>query len=255
MHVALIGINAGRHFARKYHAVVPCDTVSRRVAMKAADVMTRDVISVSPEAELGDAIELMLAHRVSGLPVVTPDGTLYGMLTEGDLLRRKELGTQPRSRRWIAFLLDPARLATDYARARGRKVRDVMTQLVVTVDQDDPLEDVIEKMQTYHVKRLPVLGDGRIAGIISRADVVRALSPRIAGRPVPGKSDRAIHRMLGSALQELPWQQHLPRFEVKDGVVELYWFGDSFDWERKAARVAAEGQPGVVDVREHVLGH
>src|SRR5215468_8756904 len=143
--------------------------------MNAGEVMTQSTVTVDPNASIMHAIQMMLKRRISGLPVVDNTGALVGIVTEGDLLRRAELGTQKRRPRWIEFLIGPGRLASEYVSACGRKVHEVMTTPVHTVTEDTPLVDVVRIMESRQVKRLPVMRDNRIVGILSRANLLRAL--------------------------------------------------------------------------------
>ncbi len=132
--------------------------------MLVRDVMTPNVISVTAGESVLEAVRLMLHNRISGLPVVDASGKLVGMVTEGDFLRRSELGTERRRPKWIEFLIGPGRLARDYVHASGRKVEEVMTTDPVTVVEDDPLDAVVELMERRHIKRVPVIAerpDGR----------------------------------------------------------------------------------------------
>ena len=174
------------------------------------------------------------------------------MVTEGDFLRRAEIGTEKQHRRWVRFLLDPAVLAQDYANAHTKYVADVMTRDVATVQEDTPIEEVVKTMQDYHVKRVPVERNGMLIGIITRMDIIRALSAKVSGPKTISTSDKAISRILGHVLHDLSWR-HQPRFDVRDGIVDLIWIGETFDWERKAARIAAQDVPGVREVHEHFL--
>src|SRR3974390_290875 len=144
-------------------------------AMQVRDVMTANVISVPAQATILDAARTMLRNRVSGLPVVDAEGQLVGMVTEGDFLRRSEIGTERRRPKWLEFVLGPGRMAEDYVRAAGRKVNDVMTRDPVTVSEDDSLGTVVELMERRGVKRFPVLRDGKMVGIVSRANLMGAL--------------------------------------------------------------------------------
>ena len=144
--------------------------------MKAKDVMTADVVTVAQDASVHEAIRLMLQRKISGLPVVDKSGTLVGMVTEGDFLRRSELGTERHAPRWIEFLVGPGKLAENYVHAAGRKVRDVMTDKVQAVDEDAPLNEVVETMERRHIKRVPVLRGGKLAGIVTRANLLHALA-------------------------------------------------------------------------------
>ena len=144
--------------------------------MQVRDVMTRNVISINSDETVLKAAELMLQNRISGLPVVDATGSLVGVVTEGDFLRRGEIGTQRRRPKWLEFLVGPGRLASDYVHASGRKVEDVMSTEPLTVGEDDSLETVVELMERRRVKRLPVLRDGKMVGIVSRANLMYALA-------------------------------------------------------------------------------
>lgn len=225
----------------------------QKVSLKVADVMTKQVLTVLHDASLTDAVRIMLRHRISAVPVVTQEGKLCGLLSEGDLLRREEIGTETRRPRWMTFLLDPDELANDFVRTHGRKVSDVMTQDVVWISDAAPLTDAIEAMEKCHIKRLPVLCDERLVGILTRADVLNALLAGMTDRSLKTESDRAIRRMVGDALHRLSWPNGRPQFQVHEGIVDLYWVGRQSDWERNAARVSAETVEGVREVREHLL--
>src|SRR3954470_4087623 len=143
--------------------------------VKVSDIMTHPVITVTPETTVGAAAELMLEHRVSGLPVVNTAGAIVGIVTEGDLLRRAETGTERRRARWLEFLIAPGRLASEYAHAHGRRIDEVMTDTVLTVGPADAVADLIDLLERRRIKRVPVIDRGRLVGIISRANLVRAL--------------------------------------------------------------------------------
>ena len=160
--------------------------------MQVRDAMSANVISVAAQATILEAARTMLRNRVSGLPVVDAEGQLVGMLTEGDFLRRSEIGTERRRPRWLEFVLGPGRMAEDYVRAAGRKVEDVMTRDPVTVREDDDLETVVELMERRRVKRFPVLRDGKIVGIVSRANLMRALVSLAPTEEAPAGGDPAI---------------------------------------------------------------
>src|SRR5580704_8408939 len=142
---------------------------AREASVKVSDIMTREVITVTAETTLEAAVRLMVERRVSGLPVV--DG-----VTEGDLLRRVETGTEKHHSRWAELLVSPGRLAAEYVRAHARKIGEIMTEKVVAVAPDTPLVDVVSLMETNNIKRLPVVDDGRLVGIVSRANLVAALA-------------------------------------------------------------------------------
>lgn len=224
-----------------------------KLSLKVADVMAKQVVTVRSDAALTDAIRLLLHHRIGAVPVVTPEGALCGLLSEGDLLRRSETGTENKRPRWMNFLLDSETVAYDFVRAHGRKVSDVMSHDVVWVSAEAPLTDAIEAMEKCHIKQLPVLQDQRLVGLLTRGDIMAALLAGMTDQPLKTESDRAIRRMLGDALHRLSWPNGRPQFQVHDGVVDLYWLGRQTDWERNAARIAAETVAGVREVREHRL--
>src|SRR6516165_2504909 len=151
--------------------------------MIASDVMTRTVLSVRPDATIAEAIRLMLDNRISGLPVIDEAGRLVGMLTEGDLLRRGETGTERHRPRWLEILMGPGRLAGDYVRTHGRRIGEVMTRDPVSVTPDTPLKEVVELMERRRIKRVPVLDGDVPVGILSRADLLRALLGALEEKP------------------------------------------------------------------------
>src|SRR5262249_38902628 len=168
--------------------------IGRRFAMDAGDIMTKPVISVTMQTTIVEAALLMLHHRISGLPVVDEDGAVIGMLTEGDLLRRNETGTQRRHAHWLEWLISPARLARDFTKANARKVAEVMTTDVVSAAPQDALEDIVRLMERYRIKRVPVIEDHKLVGIVSRANLVRALV-RAMTKPIePGTIPDTKHR-------------------------------------------------------------
>src|SRR5262252_5013914 len=136
--------------------------------MKAHDVMTWGAITVGPDESVTHAVQLMLQNKISGLPVVDDNEQLVGMVTEGDFLRRGELGTQRQRPRWLEFLLGPGRLASEYVQARGQKVGQVMTPEPKTITPETPLGEIVRLMEHHRVKRLPVVQDGKLVGIVSR---------------------------------------------------------------------------------------
>ena len=225
--------------------------------MNAADIMTQPVISVTAETTIAEAARLMLQHRISGLPVVDRSGSVVGIVTEGDLLRRSELGTERRRTRWIELLIGPGRLAAEYVDAHGRKVGDVMSEDVMSVTPQASLPEIVELMEKRRIKRLPIIEDGRLVGIVSRANLLRALVQTLVRQAATdGKvasSDAEIRdRILGEISKE-PWG---PRSSVdvtvKNGVAELH--GSITDErERTAVQVVAENVPGVKAVHNNIV--
>ena len=220
--------------------------------MKVSDVMTQRVISVLPSDEIADAIRLMLDNRVSGLPVIDGQGQLVGMLTEGDLLRRAETGTMHHRARWVEFLLSPGKLAEEYAQAHGRHVDEVMTCDVITTTESAPLATIVELMERNRIKRLPVIRNGRVVGIVSRANLLHALAGLRETPPRNSSSDAVIRQTILDKIKDEPWG---PRYSVnvtvRDGRVDL-WGALFEERERQALRVLAESVSGVREVHDHM---
>jgi CBS domain-containing protein len=219
--------------------------------MKAQDVMTQPVISVLQSASVLEAISLMLRHRISGLPVVDATGRLVGMLTEGDFLRRGEIGTQRRRPRWIEFFI-PGRLADEYVRASGRKVAELMSVDVHSVDEQASLEEVVRVLERNRIKRVPVMRGDRLVGIITRANLMRALVGVAVRAPKASHDDAEIRRALLAELEKQSWAPVSDvHVDVSDGVVTLSGVVTD-DRLRQAFCVAAENVPGVKRVEDQV---
>ncbi len=219
--------------------------------MNAADIMTREVMTIRPDASILEAARLMMQHRISGLPVVDSSRNLVGVITEGDFLRRRETGTQRRRPRWLEFIVGPGKMATEYTYESGRKVSEVMTGEVHTVVEDAPLDQIVTVMERNRIKRLPVLRGRELVGIITRANLMRAVV-RLAHESHPASaSDADIRKRLVDELNKLPWTPSIS-VAVKDGVVKLS--GVLLDERQRAAlRVVAENVPGVKDVVDDLV--
>ena len=221
--------------------------------MKAVDVMTRGVLSVRPDDSIGDAVRLMLDHKVSGLPVVDPAGRLVGILTEGDLLRRAETDTQRHRPRWIEFLIGPGRLANEYVHASGRKVHEVMTRDIHTVTPETPLSEVVDLMVKHRIKRVPVMDGGAVVGIVARANLLPAMATLAHDAQPSNGADREIREALLAELKRQPWAPITQLdFEVRNGVVQLRG-AITDERQREAVQVAAENIPGVREVVDHLV--
>jgi CBS domain-containing protein len=221
--------------------------------MKASDVMTRSVIPIGHTASLSKAIHLMLDNRVSGLPVLDDEGKVVGILTEGDLLRRGETATDRQRPRWLEILMGPRRIAEEYVKSHGRKVEDVMTRDVVSVTEDTALDEIVQSMEQHRIKRVLVLKDNLLAGIVSRADLLSALA-RVLDEHADGThSDKEIQERIDADLEKGAW---VPRdgvsITVSNGVVSLNGVILE-EKEREALRVVAENTPGVKAVEDHLV--
>lgn len=220
--------------------------------MSVAGIMTRPVITVTTGTSVKEAARLMVGHRISGLPVINPEGSLVGIVSEGDFLRRVECGTERHRPRWLEFLIGPGRMAEEYVHAHGRRVEELMTREVVTIDEATPLADAVALMEEHRVKRLPVMRGDRIVGILSRSDLMRVLVAPAAEAADDAETDARIRDGLSAALAAQSWA---PRSSlvatVRDGVVDLR--GVVFDdRQRRALTVMAENIPGVRRVCDHL---
>jgi CBS domain-containing protein len=221
--------------------------------MNASDVMSRDIISVGRDTTIAAAIRLMLDNQISGLPVIDPAGKLVGILTEGDLLRRAETGTERHRPRWLEILMGPGRLASEYVRTHGRRVDEIMTRQPVSVTPDTPLDQIVALMERRRIKRVPVLDGELPVGIVSRADLLRALARTFEEQPVAAAGDEEIRERILAEFAKVSW---VPRdglsITVADGIVGLD--GVILDEkEREALRVAAENVPGVGAVEDRLV--
>jgi CBS domain-containing protein len=220
--------------------------------MNAGEVMSRNPIAVTAEAGLAEALRLMFDHRISGLPVVDGKAGLVGILTEGDLLRRSEIGTAGQRSRWLDLLTMTGRLASDYVRTHTRRVSEIMTSDVVSVAEDTPLTEVVHLMERHRIKRVPVLRDGALVGIVSRADLLHALQRLLVAEPKAAASDETIRRHVLAELARAPWAPHGLTVDVANGVVTLN--GVILDEQKRSAlRVAAENVPGVKAVADRIV--
>jgi CBS domain-containing protein len=219
--------------------------------MKASAVMTRNIVSVQPDATVLQAARLMLQHHISGLPVVDAGGKLVGILSEGDFLRRRETATERRRSRWLEFLMGPGKLASEYTRSHGSKVSDVMTEDVATVDEDANLEAIVELMEKRRIKRVPVVKNGKLTGIVTRSNLLHAMVSIARVAPPAPQSDERILEQLLAELKKREWVP-MTNVVVRDGVVEL-WGAILDERQREAMKVAAENIPGVKAVKDHLV--
>ena len=219
--------------------------------MLAQEIMTRNVLTVSPDTPVIEAAKAMLRHHVGGLPVVDAGGKLVGMVSDGDFVRRAEIGTERRRGPWLGRLLGRDRIATDFVRAHGRKIGDIMTPDPMTVAADTPLEQVVQTMETNNVKRLPVLDGDRLVGMITYSDFVQTIASLTRDVPGPSVDDDRLRDQIVAAIDKAAL--HPCRFTVvvRGGVAHLNGAVKD-DKMRQAARVAAECVAGVKEVHDHL---
>lgn len=216
--------------------------------MQAVDVMTKEVATVRPDSTIVEAIAKMVEGRVSGLPVVDAEGKLVGVLTEGDLLRRVEIGTEAHRSAFRRFMRGPEREAADYVRTRAALVEDVMTIDPATIDPTTSLDEIVATMERRKVRRLPVVAGGKLQGVVSRADLVRALGRAIGSQPATPHADAEIRANILAELGKQDWfAMCTVDVTVEQGRVRLEGFVRS-PTVRTALRVVAAQVPGVIAV-------
>jgi len=221
--------------------------------MKAMDVMVRDVITVRPDDEVAVAIKLLAEHDVSALPVVDDGGKVVGVISEADLMRREEIGTERHRSWWLEAVTPGATLAGEFAKAHGRKVREIMSDTVVSATEGTPLGEIAGLLEKHRIKRVPILRDGKLAGIVSRSNLIQALATSDVAAGSDGPSDRSIRGELLDRLGGQTWTDFGSRnVIVLDGVVHLWGLVGS-PQEHKALLALAEQVAGVKSVSDETF--
>lgn len=219
--------------------------------MKAAEIMVKDVVTTGPEASVQELATLMLERRISGLPVVDGGGRLLGIVSEGDLIRRPEIDTDRVKLGWLRLLLSDEARARDFVKSHGRKAREVMTQPAISVATDAPLAEVVRLMARHRIKRLPVVDKGRLVGLVTRTDLLRAVAARQAVAPADVK-DEELRARIDVMLREEDWAASAVVYvQVEKGVAQLWGTVESQE-QREALILAVRGVPGVKDVQPHL---
>jgi len=233
--------------------------------MRAIDVMTTVVITVDPDTSVQAVAKLLSERGISGVPVVDAADRLVGIVSEGDLLHRVETGTERVAGRrrswWLDTIASDQELARDYIKSHGRTAKDVMTREVISVTETTDLADVAMLLDTKRIKRVPVLRDGKLVGIVSRANLVRALAAsKTDPAAEPATDDRTIRAMLLAELMGQEWFKTQDWFKiwaadviVRDRVVHFWLAANQSEEERRALRVAAQNVAGVRRVEEHII--
>lgn len=219
--------------------------------MRADQIMTRQVVTITPEASIIDAATAMIDNHVSGLPVVDDDGKLVGIISEGDFIRRAELGTQRKRGRWLRMLLGPGTCAADFVHEHGRKVGEVMTHHPFTIDETTPVEIIVKTMEKHHVKRLPVMRGDLLVGIVTRKNLLRAVADLARQAPAPSDADDKIRDKIISEIERNDWRPFGLSVLVRDGVVHINGVITE-ERSRQASIVVAENVCGVREVHDHL---
>src|SRR3954453_15117277 len=227
------------------------NTEAAEAQMRAHQIMTRSVITVTPETTIVDAAKTMLQRHISGLPVVDTAGKLVGIVSEGDFIHRGEIGTKREHGRFLTFILGPGRAAADYVHEHGRKVAEIMTPEPLTIHEDTPLEEIVQLMERRKVKRLPVTRGDKVIGIISRANLLQAVASLAREVPDPTADDDHIRNRIINVLEKNDWCPFGLSVIVRNGVVHLSGVITE-ERSRQAAMVAAESVTGVRKVHDHL---
>lgn len=223
--------------------------------MKAADIMVTDVITLNVDDTVQTAAQVLLDRRISGAPVLDAQGRLVGMVSEGDLIRRAEIGTEKRRSWWLELLTGAEDSARNFVRAHAVKLADVMTRDVIGASEDSSLNEIATMLEKHGIKRVPIMRDGKVVGIVSRANLLQALASAIAVADATtdvARGDQALRGRVVDQIRQLPWgMPWLVTVTVQNGVVEL-WGPVQSEGQRQALRVAAEATPGVRAVKENL---
>jgi CBS-domain-containing membrane protein len=223
--------------------------------MKARDIMAVNVITVGPEASVRQVADILFKNRISALPVVDERGALIGIVSEGDLARRAELETDDRRSWWLGIFARKSeeKLAIEYVKSHGRRVRDVMTRRVITAGPATSLRDIAALLEKNRIKRVPIVASGKVVGIVSRANLVQALASLREETRQSTMSDATIRKKVMAQFKSAQWSRHaLLNATVQGGTVKLWGIVDS-EAEKAAARVAAEQVAGVRAIENNVV--
>jgi CBS domain-containing protein len=223
--------------------------------MQAQDVMTTNVITVDPQASVREVATFMLVKGISALPVVDREGNLVGIVSEGDLMRRVDPGNERRRSWWLEIFAGRSNeaLAKDYVKAHACKVEDLMTRDVITAPPAVTLRHLAELLERNRIKRVPIVQDGKIVGIVSRANLIQALATNGSqSKQEVGRTDTIIRREVLDHFRSHDWSKYLHlNATVHDGTVAL-WGNVGSESEKQAARVTAELVPGVRVVENNI---
>jgi CBS domain-containing protein len=223
--------------------------------MNASDVMATNVITVGPDASVQEVANILLANRISGLPVVDEHGELVGIISEGDLIRRAELGTERHRSWWLQLFADEPRevLATEYVKSHACRVGDIMTREVIAATPSTPLSDIATTLEKNRIRRVPIVERGKVVGVVSRANLVQALATLRQAIEPATMTDSVVREKVMAQLRSEPWTTFSTlNATVQSGTVEL-WGVVGSEAEKEAARVAAEGVAGVRAVENNIM--
>ena len=220
--------------------------------MIAKEIMTTDVLTASPDQTIHDVAGKLLQRSVSALPVVDEQGRLIGIISEGDLLRRVETGTDRKRSWWLDMMVSTEEKSRDFLKSHAVHVRDVMTRDVIAVGEETPAYEIAGILEENRIKRVPVLDGDRLVGIVSRADLIRGLAVRRIPLSSSAQDDHGLREAVLRAIGEVDGaaDAHV-NVLVKDGAVHLWGLAQS-PGHKAALRAAVEGVPRVAAVVDHL---
>ncbi len=224
--------------------------------MNAIDVMTRDVVTARPDDKVDDVIKLLAEYDISALPVVDDDAAVVGVISEANLIRRVEIGTDKQRPWWLEAVTPASTLAEEFAKAHGQRVSEITSTNVVSASEDTPLEEIATLLERHRIKRVPILRDGKLVGIVSQSNLIQALASSLrahAGDKISSGSDREIRFELLDRLGKQAWTDFGSRnVIVSDGVVHLWGLVGTHE-EHEALLALAEEVPGVIGVVDETI--
>lgn len=223
--------------------------------MKAMDVMVRDVVTVKPDDDVAKVVRLLAEHDVSALPVVDDDDNVVGVISEADLLHRKEIGTEKQRPWWLEAVTPASTLAGEFAKSHGHRVEEVMSNQIVSASEDTPLAEIATLLERHRIKRLPILRAGKLVGVVSQSNLVQALASTLAPTEAAAgaESDREIRLELLDRLDHQPWTDFGKRNVIVSGGIVHLWGLVGSEKEHKALLALAEEVPGVVRVSDEMI--
>ena len=221
--------------------------------MQVKDIMTTEVITVTPDTLVEDIARLLLDNRISGVPVVDTEGKILGIVSEGDLICRSDIDTERSRSWWLTLLSDSRELAADYLKSHGTSARDVMTRYPVTITEDVSIGQAARLLEERRIKRVPVVRDGKLIGIVSRANLLQALATRKTDvKTAATADDRELREQVTAAIARQSWLTHgRPNVIVHDGTVEIWGWVNSAE-ERRALLLTVQKVPGVQAVEDRL---
>jgi CBS-domain-containing membrane protein len=221
--------------------------------MNASDVMVRDVVTVGPDEDVSKAVKLLVDHDISALPVIDSERRVIGVLSEADLIHRENIGTAKHRTWWLEAVTPASMLALDYAKSHGRKVSELMSEHVISADENTSLSELANILEKHRIKRVPILKDGKLIGIVSRANLIQALASAPPKDESNQLADRGIREAILERLAEQPWTDFGERnLVVTNGVVHLWGLVSSPE-EHKALLALAESVTGVREVSDEMI--